>query len=145
MSTCYTTPKVLDEVSHHEVEEAKIQSLIDIGRLNVIEPTLDSINVVTDSSTRSGDISQLSQTDISVLALALQLKNQGLDIFTVSDDFAVENSARLLDIPITPIITRGIKKVVKWITYCRGCGKVFKNKRIVSCDVCGTELKRKFG
>lgn len=142
--TYYTTPEVLAEVSHGTVREAAIQSLVEVGRLKIMSPSANIVETVEESARASGDFSKLSATDISILALALQLKSDGLDISTVSDDYSVENSAKTMGIPVDPVLTRGISKTVKWITYCRGCGKVFNAEMSPSCDVCGTALSRKW-
>jgi endoribonuclease Nob1 len=86
---------------------------------------------------QSGDYSKLSKADISVLALAYQL-----DKTLISDDFAVENTAKLLGISIMPLVTKGIKHTRKWISFCGTCGKGY-GPNITECSICGNRLKRR--
>lgn len=121
-----------------------MESLIEAGRIIVEMPSIKSLEKVKDLASVSGDIEKLSQTDLEVIALAYEKKDKGFNVTIVSDDYSIENLARILHINSIPIITKGISNIVQWLIYCSGCGKVFKDKRIMICDVCGTKLKRKF-
>ncbi len=59
----------------------------------------------------------------------------------ISDDFAISNVAKNLGLKISPIMTKGIKDVGKWIHYCPGCRKNHPNG--IECPICATPLKRK--
>ncbi|MCS7116014.1 MAG: nucleotide-binding protein [Nitrososphaerota archaeon] len=144
-STYYTTSSVIQEVKHTRTSKTAIESLIEAGRLIVKDPSAESIERVKDLANISGDIGKLSQTDLEVIALAYELKGKDFDAIIVSDDYSIENLARILHIDSIPIITKGISNVVKWLVYCSGCGKVFEDKKAVICDVCGTKLRRRFG
>lgn len=140
----YTTPLVLDEVRHGGVRSAFINSLMESGWLVVVEPTKKSLELSRRSALKTGDMLKLSQADLSLLALAHEFKEVGYEVELVSDDYSVENVAKTVGIGVKPVMTRGISKVVTWIVYCRGCGKVFKGPIFGNvCDVCGTQLSRK--
>ena len=85
---------------------------------------------------KSGDFPNLSQEDISTIALSLQLKAE-----LVTDDFAVSNVAKNLNIKVSPIMTSGIKNIITWIYYCPGCKRNFS--KTTECPNCGNMLKRK--
>ena len=87
-------------------------------------------------SKKTGDFNQLSKQDISVIALCIQLKGE-----LITDDFAISNVSKNLDIKISPLMTSGIKDVGTWIHYCPGCRKNFNSGS--ECPLCGTLLKRK--
>lgn len=124
---------------------AVLDFFLESGRLVAESPDLSFREKVRLVAARSGDIGKISETDISVLALALQLSERRLRALVISDDYAVENLSKLLGLECRPIMTRGIAQVVDWVVYCRGCGKVFRDKRAEVCDVCGTPLRRRFG
>ncbi len=139
----YATPDVIREVSHGRVRETAIESLVEGGRLQIAEPAETFVRKVKETATQSGDFRQVSNADLSVVALALQLSETDERVTIISDDYSVQNLASLLNISHAPIMTRGITKAVHWMVYCSGCGKVFQDRRISICDVCGTALRRK--
>ncbi len=139
----YTTSEVIKEVSHQQFRNAVIQSLVDGGRLIVLNPAANFARQVKETARRSGDLRRVSDTDLSVVALALQLKEVNDGVTIISDDYSVENLASLFKISHAAVITRGITRAVHWLVYCTGCGKAFGDRRLDVCDVCGTRLKRK--
>ncbi|MGH9998416.1 MAG: nucleotide-binding protein, partial [Nitrosopumilaceae archaeon] len=78
----------------------------------------------------------LSTGDISVIALCLQLKAE-----LVTDDFAVSNLAKQLNLTVVPVMTKGITRIANWIYFCSGCEKTFS--QISKCPLCGNKLSRK--
>ena len=135
----YTTYLVLEEVRHHNVGSSLIHS-----RVQVTEPSPDSLNTVKTTAVKTGDIGALSQTDISLLALALDLKGRQGGVSLVSDDFAVRNVAEVLSIPLAQTSLKGGEwKNMTWKIYCRGCGKAYTNPKLTVSPVCGTQLIRK--
>lgn len=135
----YTTYLVLEEVKHHNVGSSLIQT-----RVMVTEPSSESLNRVKATAAKTGDMSALSQTDLSLLALALDLMGRDGGASLVSDDFAVRNVAEILSIPLAPTSLKGGEwKSITWKIYCRGCGKTYTNPKLTTCPVCGTRLIRK--
>jgi len=135
----YTTYLVLEEVKHHNVGSSFIHS-----RVHVTEPSADSVNKVKMTALKTGDAGALSQTDMSLLALAVDLKQADGGVSLVSDDFAVRNVAKVLSIPLAETsIKGGAWKNMAWKIYCRGCGKEYTNPKLTECPVCGTRLVRK--
>ena len=135
----YTTYLVLEEVKHHNVGSSLIHS-----RVQVTEPTSASLNRVRTTAAKTGDIGALSQTDISLLALGLDMMGNDGGVSLVSDDFAVRNVAEILSIPLAPTTMKGGEwKNMTWKIYCRGCGKTYTNPKLTVCPVCGTQLTRK--
>ena len=135
----YTTYLVIEEVKHHSVGSSLIHS-----RVQVTEPSAESLGKVKSTANRTGDSKGLSDTDVSLLALALDLSRADGGATLVSDDFAVRNVAELLEIRLAPTSLKGGDwKSITWKTYCRGCGKEYSNPKLTVCNVCGTPLARK--
>ncbi|MBI2185273.1 MAG: hypothetical protein HYU39_10005 [Thaumarchaeota archaeon] len=135
-----TTPQVIVEVCRDELRAAVVEGALASGKLEVREGSLSRAGKVVETASASGDLAKLSVADISVLALALELKEQ-YSLILVSDDYAVANVARALGLK-----HRSAKKdfrLVRWLWYCPGCGKTFHGKVRKICDVCGSEVKRK--
>ena len=132
----YITSLVYNEIEHIKKDHDAIQILIETKRLTINEPEDRFVTSTIDAAKKSGDFSNLSDEDISTIALSLQL-NADL----VTDDFAVSNVAKSINIKVIPVMTNGIKNVVIWKYYCPGCKTNFS--KLTECPRCGNKLKRK--
>jgi UPF0271 protein len=114
------------------------------GRLRVRKPNTRFLNRVKEASKTVGDVRFLSEVDMQVLALALELKSAGHDPHIVTDDYSIQNVANQISVNFTSLMTYGIRFRLHWILYCPACHRKYppdyKPKR---CEVCGTQLKRK--
>jgi UPF0271 protein len=90
-----------------------------------------------------GDKVVLSKADTNVLALALDLRKEGITPIIVSDDYAVQNVAEGIGIAYQPLATLGIREKFNWTIYCPACFRRYTKADIDVCPVCGTRLKRK--
>ena len=112
----YTTSLVYDEIKHIKKNHDAVDILIETGRLTISNPESEFIEIVRNTANESGDLHELSAEDISIIALSLKL---GAELIT--DDFAVSNVAKNLNIQVFPVMTDGIKNIVSWTYYCPGC------------------------
>lgn len=135
---CYTLSEVVAELK----SEARLKTGLSLqeGSLRLIEPEERHIEKVKRVAQGSGDTARLSETDIKLLACALRLKEEGA-VAIVTDDYSVQNVAKLLDIEFASTTERGIKKIFRWHKVCRGCGKNFLASYSGACDVCGSEVR----
>ena len=107
-----------------------------------MDPSKKSINIIKKTVNELGEVDRLSETDIELLALAYEIKQQKTsEPVILTDDYSIQNTANFLDIRFESISQKGIKKSFKWINRCRGCGKTFK-ENIKECPICGTETKK---
>ena len=132
----YTTSLVYNEIEHIKKDHSAIQILIETKRLMICDPEHQFVITANNAAKKSGDIPNLSDEDISTIALSLQLNAE-----LVTDDFAISNVAKNLNIKVIPVMTDGIKNVVTWKYYCPGCETNFS--KITECPRCGNRLKRK--
>ena len=132
----YITSLTYNEIEHIKKDHDAIQILIETKRLMINEPDKQFIITASDAAKKSGDFPNLTQEDISIIALSLQL-----DAELLTDDFAVSNVAKNLNIKVSPIMTSGIKNIITWIYYCPGCKRNFS--KTTECPNCGNMLKRK--
>ncbi len=133
-----TTQAVFNEVKHIKKSQGAIDVLLETGRLQVIDPDRESIEKAKAAAKKTGDYAKLSQADVSIIALALQLKTALL-----TDDYAVANVAATLKVPVQSSSSKGIKETRKWIAYCSACGRAF-GPNAKECPLCGNKLKRKY-
>jgi UPF0271 protein len=142
-----------DQATVHSVEEeirtntmtwVRFRTAVENGKLKVKEPSEEYWNRVKASANTVGDSFFLSETDMQVLALALELKVEGYDPKIVTDDYSIQNVATQMGIEFESLATYGIRRLLEWIRYCPACHREYpadcNSKR---CTVCGTELKRK--
>ena len=133
---CYTTSLVYEEIKHIKKNHDALGTLLETNRLKIREPDSESVKAAIKSSKDTGDFPQLSEQDISIIALGIEMNGQ-----IISDDFAISNVAKNLGLEIMPIMTKGIADIGKWVHYCPGCRT--NHATGTECPMCGTRLKRK--
>ena len=130
-----TTPKVIEEVKDPE-SRLLLESLISAGKVRVMVPSKDSIEKIKEKAIETGELGELSDADIEILALAYELKGE---LFT--DDYNLQNIATLLGLKFRTL-KKGIKKVIKWRYVCVGCGKKFETQPPDDvCPDCGSKVR----
>jgi UPF0271 protein len=135
-SDCYTTSLVYDEIKHIKKNHDALGTLLETNRLKIREPDKISMEVAVKMAKVTGDFQQLSKQDISIIALCIEMKGE-----IISDDFAISNVAKNLGLKVSPIMTKGIEDVGRWVHYCPGCRINHTSGK--ECPMCGTPLKRK--
>lgn len=136
----YTTYQILDEVRGRGIGSQLIHT-----RVQVTEPSKESLQRVRQVSAKTGDLKSLTSADTSILAVSLDLASTRREdeIILVTDDFAVRNVAEAMGLSLSETTIRGEWKRITWVTYCKGCGKEYSDPKMTTCDVCGTKLSRK--
>jgi UPF0271 protein len=139
-----TVPKVEEEIKRNSMVKMRFETALESGRVKVKAPTQEFLNQAKTSSNKVGDSVKLSETDIELLALALELKAKGYEPQIVTDDYSIQNVATQMGIEFLALATFGIKRLFEWIRYCPACYREYPaNSSSKECQVCGTELKRK--
>ncbi|HDQ06035.1 MAG TPA: hypothetical protein ENN36_04855 [Candidatus Bathyarchaeota archaeon] len=140
----YTVPEVKKELIAGSMPWVRFNAAIENGKLTVRSPKSSFFQDVQEASRKVGDMRYLSEADLQVLALALELKGGGLSPVIVTDDYSIQNVANKIDVEFTSLMTFGIKFRFKWILYCPACYRKYPSDyKFKVCEVCGTELKRK--
>ncbi|MFY9299787.1 MAG: nucleotide-binding protein [Candidatus Nitrosotenuis sp.] len=132
----YTTSLVFDEIRHIKQSHGALDTLLNTGRLRILDADSEKTDLVVAHAKKTGDFQKMSKADISAVALALQLGGQ-----LITDDFAVSNLAKNIGLDVMPIMTAGIKKVGMWRYYCPACKKIISTAE--TCPLCGSNLKRR--
>jgi len=105
--------------------------------MHVHVPSDDSVKQVKKAARESGDLGELSNTDLRLIAAALEL-----DATLVTDDYAMQNVAERLDVDVEVIAREGITEEREWKFQCAGCGRTFDEQKD-RCPICGSDLTRK--
>ena len=126
-----TVPEVVSEILD---ENSSIY--FNVKGLKVESASDKSTNIVKEVSSKTGDIYRLSETDLKVLAKALDEKEKGNDVVLVTDDYSIQNVAMALGIKFETVVRQGISKGFKWVRVCKGCGRKIDSE---ICPICGSE------
>lgn len=131
-----TVPKVVEEIKDLR-GKGRFEVLCSSG-LMVYQPGKESVDTIIQKSVISGDRQVLSETDIDLLALALEYSGT---LYT--DDFAIQNCAHHMNISISPLIQRKAERR-RWKIRCTGCGKYYDEyPPDMHCQICGAMVRRK--
>jgi len=140
----YSVPAVEQELAHNSLPWTRFRTAVESGKLRLKTAREHFMRRVRESSKTVGDVLFLSDVDLQVLALALELSNTGRNPLIVTDDYSIQNVANQIGVEFTSLMTFGIRFRLHWIMYCPACGRKYPpDYKLKLCEVCGTELKRK--
>ena len=142
MGQAYTVDAVEKELSLGTISQLRFRLSKEKGDLTVKPPTLRARETVETLSRKTGEKGYLSEADRDVVALAVDLRDLGLEPVIVSDDYAIQNLAEHLGLGYGSLANFGIVHRFRWVMYCPACHRRYKPPE-KKCRVCGTELKRK--
>ena len=139
-----TVPKVEEEILRNSMIKMRFETAVESGKVKVKVPTQEFSDSAKAYASKVGDSFKLSEADMQLLALALELKAAGYTPQIVTDDYSIQNVATQMGIGFLALATFGIKRLLEWIRYCPACHKQYPaNTKSKECQICGTELKRK--
>ena len=129
----FVPPEVLEEI-----KLGPLSRIIEYSRdlINTVTPSAESIEKVSSAARKSGDFNKMSNTDILVVSLALDLKATVL-----SNDYCIQNVCSFLNIGFRGVSMKKIRRTVIWKYSCTGCGKFFEEP-VDICPVCGHNVSR---
>lgn len=131
----YCPPGVIEEL---QSRAAKNQfEHLQIRGLQCSSPSLEALHRVRTCTGELNEDGRLSETDIEVLALALDLNAE-----IWSDDYSIQNTAMVLGLRFRPLEEAGITSVFKYQYRCRGCGRYSRSAVPNNeCPICGSEYR----
>ncbi len=139
-----TVPVVVEEIKRSSMVKVRFETALESRKLMIKAPPQKFVEEAKASASKVGDSFKLSETDMQLLALGIELKTNGYMPQIVTDDYSIQNVAAKLGIEFLALATFGIKRVLEWIRYCPACHKEYPiNSKFKECQVCGTTLKRK--
>ncbi len=129
-----------------EVERIAPERILSIetASVNWVSPSPESVQESTVIARKTGDIEGLSETDLHLFALVIEL---GGHMYT--DDYRLQNLCNLVGVEWSSVLSEGISEVWNWEIRCRGCGALASgtgntrpaSEEIGSCVECGSELR----
>src|SRR5207245_3394104 len=104
----YTVPAVEDELLRGTITQLRFHVNKEKGKVIIKTPSLRALESVETVSAKAGEKGHVSQAEREVVALALDLKQDGQDPVIVSDDYAVQNMAEHLHLSYGSLANFGI-------------------------------------
>lgn len=136
------TYEVLEEFKSMEVK-ALVENALCRGLLRIYRPKHKYKSKAKKLVAKKG-FTRMSKADISILALAMQFKDEQKEFLVLTDDYSIQNFLALLGIPFSSVIQGEIKEIIAFKKYCPVCSKEFPaNVSLKECPDCGTELRTK--
>jgi len=135
-------PRVVEEVRDRESRE-RLEVAAILDRVEVLEPAERYRWRVRRAAVRLGLHASLSETDVDVAALALQLRDEGEDVTVVTDDYALQNLLAKMGVGYMPLRTRGISEAREYTLVCPVCGYVSRRYGERRCPRCGVPLVKR--
>ncbi|MFT4921806.1 MAG: UPF0271 protein [Haloarculaceae archaeon] len=129
-----TIPLVREEL---EDESAYRFDAMEGSGMHLHIPDEETVERIERAARETGDFEELSRTDIRLIAAAFELDGR-----LVTDDYAMQNVAEKLEVPVEVIAREGITEQRAWTFQCQGCGREFDEDHD-RCPICGSELSRK--
>lgn len=118
-----------------ELKDIRTKSLLHIFEARVESPSPQARKAAQHAAAETGDLKALSSADLDVLAKALEYR-----AVLATDDYALQNVALHLGLKIEPIGQPRIKRLLKHVQRCQGCGSKFEGE---ACPDCGTPARKK--
>lgn len=139
----YTTESVINEVNATIIQKSRVDGLVASNLLKIVSPESKYLDLVKNRSVELGESINLSNTDVEIIALALELMTKGHDVTIVSDDYSVQNVATSFGLKWMGIKYSGISRLIRWKMICNLCKYESNDTKQATCPRCGAKMKRK--
>ncbi|MEM0360478.1 MAG: hypothetical protein QXK06_04050 [Candidatus Diapherotrites archaeon] len=134
-----TTPLVLCEFRSME-SRLLVENALKHGVLSLREPKGKFVERVKAIVKKKGY--KISEEDVSIIALGLELKAEKEEFLVLTDDFSIQNFLAFFKIPFSSAVQGEIREVFSFSRKCSVCGKEFSSlERFKNCPDCGVPLK----
>ena len=139
----FTVPEITEEIKDFE-SRLKFDAVVNEGLLTIQDVPSEYTNSVYNIISESGDILRLSMPDIKLISLACMLQDEGKNVKVISDDYTIQNTLKIMEIPYSGVMTEGIKGIYNWKKVCEGCKKEFPDDYpFDDCEICGSRIFKK--
>jgi len=132
----YSVPEAFEEIKRGEMGRT-LAGMLERGVFEVRSPSSAAMEAVSTAALGTGDWERMSRADRALVALAKELEG-----VLVSDDYSMQNVARVLGIEFRSFGKPGIRETITWGYRCRGCGRWYESQH-KDCPICGSEVVMK--
>lgn len=139
----FTVPEITVEIKDFK-SKLVFDMALEERKLTIIDVPSEYISSINDIISVSGDILRLSFQDKKLIALAYMLHENGENVKVISDDYTIQNTLKIMDIPYSGVMTDGIKGIYNWKKICEGCKKEYdEDYPFEDCEICGSKIFKK--
>ena len=139
----FTVPEITAEIKDFE-SRLKFDNAVNEGLLTITDVPQRYVDEVDEIISKSGDVLRLSSQDIKLISLACMLSDEGKNVKVISDDYSIQNTLKIMDIPYSGVMTKGIKEIYNWKKICEGCKKEYgEDYPFDDCEICGSKIFKK--
>ncbi len=136
----YTTSNVASEVR----KNSKLAIAINLGVVKVRDPSKHAIETIVKKVREYCEEPNLSNADMSILALAYEFSNEGRDALIISDDYSLQNMAKILGLKVSRYGRPFIRHILYRVKICEKCKRKYKpDYPGDTCEVCGGRILSK--
>jgi rRNA maturation endonuclease Nob1 len=147
----YTTPKIIQEINVLKYSNKnrsilnKIEVAITNKHLIIKKPKSEYIKRTLESSKLTGDTIALSEADIELIALTLEMtENSNKQVILYTNDYSIQNLSSEMNLQFTSMFKNGIRSKIIFEVFCPICNKSYSVGSINRfCEICGSKLKRR--
>ena len=139
----YTVPEITTEIKDF-TSKLNFDLALSEGKLIIQDVSPEYVRYVDEIISKSGDSLRLSIPDKKLISLAYMLSLQQDEILVISDDYSIQNTLKIMDIPYSGVITDGINQIYNWKKVCEGCKKEYDDTYpFDDCEICGSKIFKK--
>jgi len=139
----FTVPEITTEIKDFE-SKLVMDIALEESKLNIQDVSAEYVTKVDEIISKSGDVLRLSFPDKKLISLAYMFHRQGKNVKVISDDYTIQNTLKIMEIPYSGIITDGIKEVYNWKKVCEGCKREYDDDYpFDDCEICGSKIFKK--
>lgn len=135
-------PEEVAEEVRSRIPKLQMEKLLASGAMKIRGASNKAIALARQEAEKTGDLPNLSDADIGVIALAMELAAQrsaGIEPIVYTGDYAIQNVLKHKGIKFMTVGNDGISQVIKWVFKCEACDALFKKQPPRECPECGTE------
>ena len=139
----FTVPEITAEIKDFK-SKLVFDMALEERKLTIIDVPSEYISSINDIISLSGDILRLSFQDKKLITLAYMLHENGENVKVISDDYTIQNTLKIMDIPYSGVMTDGIKGIYNWKKICEGCKKEYdEDYPFEDCEICRSKIFKK--
>lgn len=142
-SNNFTVSEITAEIKDFN-SRLKFDMAIEENKLIIEDVPCEYMDHVDECIVQSGDVLRLSIPDKKLIALAYMLFKKGKNVKVISDDYTIQNSLKIMNIPFSGVVTEGINEIYNWKKVCQGCKHEFDmDYPYDDCEICGSKIFKK--
>lgn len=136
----YTTSKIMSEIK----KNSKLAIAVNLGVVKIRDPSENVAREIIEMVKNHCEEPNLSDADISVLALAYEFSKEGANALIISDDYSLQNMAKILGLKVSRYGRPFIRHILYRVKICEKCKRKYSpDYPGKTCEICGGRILSK--